>query len=146
MVRCQQRDDLLPYERLDHHQLRACQPGLDALQDSVALAEEGDGNHCVESRLAFQVLQHIEAVHSGEIEAEKEQVGWSAPEEEPQHLHGGIEADDLVTLTTQDDLEDLARGRRCVQHDDPQLPLHARPSLLLHASPHSPPSRSPLLR
>src|SRR5215471_3656332 len=33
-----------------------------------------------------------------------------------------------MALAPEDDLEDLARGRRGVQHHDPQLPLHARPS------------------
>jgi len=42
-----------------------------------------------------------------------------------------IEAGHLVALTVEDDLEDLARRRRGVQHDDSQLPCHVRCSLLL---------------
>ena len=130
-----QGDDLLPHQRLRHHLLRACQARFQADQDPVALVQEGDGSHRVEARFASQVLQHVETVHLGEVQAEQEQVGGAMPGEKAQRLQRIIEAGDLVALAVEDDLEDLARGRRGVQHDDPQLPCHVRSSLLLCRCP-----------
>ena len=55
------------------------------------------------------------------------------PGESAQRLKRIIETGDLVALAVEDDLEDLARRWRDVQHDDPQLPCHVRCSLLLRA-------------
>src|SRR5437660_11140820 len=40
-----------------------------------------------------------------------------------------------MALAMEDDLEDLARGRRGVQYHDPQLSLHARASFMLCFAP-----------
>ena len=50
--------------------------------------------------------------------------------ERTQRLERIIEAGHQVTLALEDDLEDLARGLRAVQHDDSQLPCHVYSSLL----------------
>lgn len=72
--------------------------------------QQGDGRHRAEARLAPQVLQHGEAVHPGEVQAEEEQVGRTLPRQETQSLQRLVETGDPVPLAPQDDLQDLARG------------------------------------
>src|SRR2546426_4566396 len=106
-----QGDDLLAHKRLRHHLLRARQARFQADQDSVVLMKKGDESHRAETRLASQAPQHLEAIHLGEIQAEEEQVGRALPAEKAQRRQRIIETRDLMALATEDDLEDLARGR-----------------------------------
>lgn len=46
---------------------------------AVAEIQEGNGRHRSEARLAPQVLQHVEAAHPGQVQAQDEQVGGSMP-------------------------------------------------------------------
>src|SRR5437868_437701 len=95
--------------------------------------KESDACHRAEARFASEVFQYVEAIHLGEIQAEEEQIGRALPAEKAQRLQRIAETGDLVALASEDDLEDLARGRRGVQHHDPQLPCHTRSSFLHRA-------------
>jgi len=103
--------DLLTHKRLRHDLLRTRQAGFQADQDSVVLIKEGDESHRAETRLASQALEYLEAIHLREIQAEEEQVGRALSTEKAQRRQRIIEARDLMALATEDDLEDLARGR-----------------------------------